>query len=181
MNLWMFVWMDQKHSNYSVNSGLRPKQGPYDFSSYVGTVYTYRGLHFPPNYLWIPFIKTCPRLATILHAATATLTLWGKNGGKQRHNGRSNLNRFRRLTLFSSPFSARWSLTNTKFLFSPSILGIFLQFSHQNCCSLRACFKNAIKMTIGATQVVLTYVPTGLPTGNWTSNASTYFLLINYY
>ncbi len=60
---------------------------------------------------------------------------------------RRHLNRFRRLTFFRHPFSAlaRWSLTKTKYLFSLSILGIFLSFTHQNYCSRQDLSKNAIQ------------------------------------
>jgi len=44
------------------------------------------------------------------------------------------------------------------------MLGIFLLFSHQNCCSRGACSKNAIKPTIGVTnRTYLCTPPTGLP------------------
>ena len=37
-------------------------------------------------------------------------------------------------------------------------IGIFAQLTCQNCSARESCSKNAIKMTIGVTEVALTYV-----------------------
>ena len=46
---------------------------------------------------------------------------------------------------FLFPPNVKHDVLDISVLFSPSILGIIFQFTHQNCSSRRACFKNAIK------------------------------------